>query len=204
MQEVKVATRIDQIMQLLIQAIETNQWSHPAVHDYKKVKDELTVHVGIILRGNRIVMPTFLRSKTVQLAHACHQGSVKTKRLLRTSGSQELTTPFKTKYTTAYCVKLQHQELMHSPPEPLKMTPLPKAPWKQVARDFLGPFPTGEYLLVVIDEFSRFPEVEIFTTISARAVIPRLDAIFARQVIPENLKSDNGPPFQGQEFKDCA
>ena len=91
MQEVKVATRIDQIMQLLIQAIETNQWSHPAVHDYKKVKDELTVHVGIILRGNRIVMPTFLRSKTVQLAHACHQGSVKTKRLLRKSGSQELT-----------------------------------------------------------------------------------------------------------------
>ena len=83
-QEVKVTTRIDQNIQLLIQAIETNQWSHPAVQDYKKVKDELTVHVGIILRGNTIVMPTSLRSKTVPLAHAGHQGIVKAKRLLRT------------------------------------------------------------------------------------------------------------------------
>ena len=47
------------------------------------------------------------------------------------------------------------------------MTPLPKAPWKQVATDFVGPFPTGEYLLVIIDEFSPFLDVEILTTISA-------------------------------------
>jgi hypothetical protein len=41
----------------------------------------------------------------------------------------------------------------HPPPEPLKMTQLPSGPWKEVAMDFLGPFPTGEYLLVVIDAF---------------------------------------------------
>ena len=87
--------------------------------------------------------------------------------LERKSSSQELTTSFKTKYTTAYCVKQQRQEFMHSPPILLKMTPLPKAPWKQVATDFVGPFPTGEYLLVIIDEFSPFLDVEILTTISA-------------------------------------
>ena len=81
----------------------------------------------------------------------------------------------------------------HPPPEPLKMTQLPSAPWKEVAMDFLGPFPTGEYLLVVIDAFSRFPEVEVPTTVSAKAVLPKLDAIFSRQGFPEVLKSDNGP-----------
>ncbi len=79
------------------------------------------------------------------------------------------------------------------------MTHLPSAPWKEVATDFLGLFPTGEYLLVVIDEFSRFPEVEVLTTVSAKAVLPKLDAIFSRQGIPEVLKSDNGSPFNGTE-----
>ena len=50
--------------------------------------------------------------------------------------------------------------------------------------DFLGPFPSGDYLLVVIDEYNRFPEVEIVKSTSAKSVIPRLDAIFARQGIP--------------------
>ena len=58
--------------------------------------------------------------------------------------------------------------------------------------------------MVVTDEFSRFPEVEILNSTSARAVIPKLDAIFARQGIPEVLKSDNGPLFNGLEFKNFA
>ncbi|CAB4026127.1 PREDICTED: uncharacterized protein K02A2.6-like [Paramuricea clavata] len=92
----------------------------------------------------------------------------------------------------------------HPPPEPLKMTQLPSTPWKEVAMDFLGPFPTGEYLLVVIDAFSRFPEVEVLTTVSAKAVLPKLDAIFSRQGLPEVLKSDNGSPFNGAEFESYA
>jgi len=84
------------------------------------------------------------------------------------------------------------------------MTPLPSAPWKEVAIDFAGPFPSGDYIMVVTDEFSHFPEVEILTSTSAKAVIPKLDAIFARQGIPDVLKSDNGPPFNGHEFKNFS
>lgn len=51
---------------------------------------------------------------------------------------------------------------------------------------------------------SRFPEVEILTSTSARATIPKLDAIFSRQGIPDIVKSDNGPPFNGAEFKSYA
>ncbi|CAB4036363.1 Retrovirus-related Pol poly [Paramuricea clavata] len=77
-----------------------------------------------------------------------------------------------------------------SPPEPLKPSPLPEKAWTNVAVDFVGPFPTGEYLIVVIDDYSLYPEVEILTTTSAKAAIPKLDAIFSRQGIPEILKSD--------------
>lgn len=58
--------------------------------------------------------------------------------------------------------------------------------------------------MVVTDEFSRFPEVEILTSTTARAVTPKLYAIFARQGIPDVLKSDNGPPFNGHEFKNLG
>ena len=54
--------------------------------------------------------------------------------------------------------------------------------------------------MVVIDTYSRYPEVELVTTTSARATIPKLDAIFARHGIPNNIKSDNGPTFFGDEF----
>ena len=88
--------------------------------------------------------------------------------------------------------------------EPLNMTPLPKAPWKEIAVDFVGPFPSGELLLVLIDEYSRFPEVEIVHSTSAMATIPKLDGIFSRQGIPDVVKSDNGPPFNSDEFANFA
>ena len=59
-----------------------------------------------------------------------------------------------------------------SRPEPLKMSPLPPAPWHMVNIDFCRPFPTGEYLLVVIDAYSRFPEVAMVHCTSAKATIP--------------------------------
>ena len=91
------------------------------------------------------------------------------------------------------------------PPEPLRMTTLSSAPWKEVAVDFAGPFPSGDYIMVVVDEFSRFPEVELLTSTSAaKAVVPKLDVIFSRQGVPDILKSDNGPPFNGHDFKNFA
>ena len=70
-----------------------------------------------------------------------------------------------------------------------------------MCRDFYGPLPSNEYLLVVIDRYSRFPDVEIMHSTKASAVIPKLDKIFAVHGIPKILKSDSGPPFNGEEYK---
>ena len=67
--------------------------------------------------------------------------------------------------------------------------------------DFCGPFLNGDHLLVVTDDFSRFPEVEILRSTSAKAVIPHLDSIFARQGIPEMVRTDNDPPFNSESFR---
>ena len=64
----------------------------------------------------------------------------------------------------------------------------------------LWTFTVWEYLLVVIDRYSRFPEVEIVRSTKATVVIPKLDKIFSVHGIPELVKTDNGPPFSGEEF----
>jgi hypothetical protein len=68
--------------------------------------------------------------------------------------------------------------------------------------DFCGPLPTGEYLFVIIDAYSRFPEVEIVHSTSAKAIIPKMDRIFSTHGIPDTLRSDNGPPFTSNEIRE--
>lgn len=69
---------------------------------------------------------------------------------------------------------------------------------------FFGLVPSGEYLLVISDECSRYPEVEIIASIKTKVVIPTLDNIFSVFGIPKSLKTDNGPPWKGETIKDFA
>ena len=67
--------------------------------------------------------------------------------------------------------------------------------------DFCGPFPTGEYILVVIDAYSRFPEIEIVKSTSAVSTIEKFERILATHGLPHIIKSDNGPPFNSNDIK---
>ena len=51
----------------------------------------------------------------------------------------------------------------------MRITPTEDKPWTSVAIDFYGPVPrTSQYLLVVIDTYSKFPEVEIVNSTEAK------------------------------------
>ncbi|XP_052777873.1 uncharacterized protein K02A2.6-like [Mya arenaria] len=88
--------------------------------------------------------------------------------------------------------------------EPLQMTEMPKQAWDSVSMDFCGPFPDGKYLLVLIDDFSRFPIVEIITSLNAKSVIEKLDKIFSEYGIPEVLRTDNEPPMNSADFQNFS
>ena len=87
------------------------------------------------------------------------------------------------------------------PPAPLQMSDIPEHQWHTVGVDFKESLPSGEYLLVVIDLYSRYPEVDIVKSTSAQAIIPKLDRIFATHGLPKKVKSDNGPPFNGSDIR---
>ena len=54
--------------------------------------------------------------------------------------------------------------------------------------------------MVGIDPYSRFPEVEIASSTSAKGTKPKLERVFATHGSPHIIKSDNDPHFSGQEF----
>ena len=69
-------------MRKLAKAIQAGQWTKDLT-DYVRFKDELSVSCGVILRDHRLIIPDSLRKKVVEIAHASHQGIVKTKQLIR-------------------------------------------------------------------------------------------------------------------------
>jgi hypothetical protein len=74
------------------------------------------------------------------------------------------------------------------------------APWSCIHVAFYGPAPAGEPLLVLLDETTGFPEVDI---IIKTTVFHRIRAsVFAQHGLPDTIKSDNGSPFQSKDVKD--
>ena len=199
-QEIQSATQADQQLQAVIKASQTGTW--PAeLQRFHHLRQELTITAdNVLLRGNRIIIPQALRPKTLKLAHQGHQGIVKTKQLLRSkvwwpaidNDAEQLINS---------CLACQATGLA-MPSTPVQMTTLPTHPWKSLRIDFCGPFPTGEMLFAMIDEYSRFPEVEIMKSTTTQSVILCMEKIFATHGIPEKITSDNGPPFHSHEFKD--
>ena len=105
-----------------------------------------------MLRGSRIVIPKALQDRAISIAHEGHQGLVKTKQLLREKIWFPRTDD-SVKQKIDKCIACQvNSSGNHS--DPLQMSTLPPEPWHTVHMGFCGPFPTGEYLFVVIDAYS--------------------------------------------------
>ena len=54
---------------------------------------------------------------------------------------------------------------------PVKITQLPERPWQDLALESLGPLPTGEHLLVLVDYFSRWVEVDVIYSTTSEVII---------------------------------
>ena len=208
--EVATETAKDKTLTTVIQAIHTNKWygvengiNKATFHTLHANRAELSLahKDSIILKGHRIVLAEALQNRAVKIAHAGHQGIMKTMALLREKVWFKNMQPL-----VEENIKNCHtcQISTHKPArEPLQMSPLPAAPWAEVSADF-GHLQNGKYLLVVTDEYSRYVVVDILDSISTTSVIPRLDKIFAEFGVPVSLKTDNGPPFNSHEFKTYA
>ena len=186
--EIVAATKDDTVLQACMSAIIDNNWSDLFAHAdpisqaeliraYTTFRDELTVTKDrdLLIRDHRLVIPKSLRKRILNIAHEGHQGITKTKALLK----EKVWFPSIDRLTEAIvrdCLACQSNTIEHNK-EPLKMSPLPSRPWSEISVDFAD-IPNGEHLLVVIDDYSRFPDVEIVSSTSAQQSDPQTRSHF--------------------------
>ena len=78
---------------------------------------------------------------------------------------------------------------------------MPERPWQDLALDLLGPMPTGEHLIVLIDYYRRWKEVDIVHATTSEKVIKCLDVQFARYDVSKSLRNDNGSNLVSEEVE---
>ena len=108
----------------------------------------------------RIVLPTKLQQKIIKTAHKLvHLGTTKTKQMLRAKcwfpGMDGMIGQM-----VGHCYDCQ-VTTQDRRQEPIKPSVIPKEPWEDISVDFGGPYPDGHYNLVVLDQRTRYPEVEV-------------------------------------------
>ena len=64
--------------------------------------------------------------------------------------------------------------------DPLIPSKSPREPWANLAADHWGPTEDGKYVLLVIDELTRYPEAIVVNITRADANIEAFDNIFSR------------------------
>ena len=88
------------------------------------------------------------------------------------------------------------------PREPLITATLPSHPWEKVASDLFHL--NNSTYLIVVDYFSRYPEVIQLKSTTSASVIKALKSIFSHHGVPSVFMSDNGPQFVSKEMKKFA
>ncbi|XP_021343899.1 uncharacterized protein K02A2.6-like [Mizuhopecten yessoensis] len=196
--EVEEASKVDEELTMIRDSLSSTRWEK-SCPQYYPVRDELSRLGYLVLRGTRLVIPKSLRERCVQLAHQGHLGIVGTKQQLRT----KVWWPQMDKDVEKHVKSCHGCQIVESTvhPEPLKPTELPTGPWQDLAIDLLGPLPTGHYVFVVVDYYSRYYEIDIMKDTSSVKIVESLENMFCRHGLPVSVTSDNGPQFKSEQFR---
>ena len=206
MEDVRQETHKSALLQKLIKCLRTGEltgdsgmrpfMSADIVHD-------LHVIDGIVFRGKRVVIPESLHDRIIKVSHEGHQGICKTKALVRQfcwfPGLDK-----KVERRVRECLPCQSVQPSKYQ-EPIKHNELPDGPWQYTEMDFQGPYPKGDYIFVLIDRYSHWPEVAFFKNApTSVSTIKVMKEIFSRKGIPYTCQSDNGQPFRSTDMKTFA
>jgi transposase InsO family protein len=197
---IKKKAQVDPVLSIVYRYIQSG-W--PCVVDadmipYKNRSDQLTIHQGCIIWGDRVVVPPSLGSAMLTELHDTHPGMKRMKRLARSYVCWPKIDPDieQTVSTCPVCQKMRSEQAK-APVHPWTFS---SQPWSRIHIDFAGPI-AGKMYLVVVDAYIKFPEVVKMTTTTGMTTINALRDIFSRHGLPEILVSNNGPQFIAGEFQ---
>ncbi|KAE8738817.1 hypothetical protein FOCC_FOCC015686, partial [Frankliniella occidentalis] len=190
-------TEKDTEIQDILKCLRTGRWTQE-LKQYRSLEPLLMECQGLLLKGQKIVLPKTLWDQALKLAHEGHLGMTAMKRTLRLKvwwlGMDRFVEDF-----VSMCFGCQLVNKSFTP-EPIVSTALPAYAWEYVAVDFFE-F-DHKYLLALTDYYSRYVRIEVTKDETALTAVNVLEKIFIELSRPRKLASDNGPCFASKLFQD--
>ncbi|XP_058449437.1 uncharacterized protein K02A2.6-like [Malaya genurostris] len=161
-------------------------------------RDALSVVEECLMYGERVVIPQAYRKRVLQQLHKGHPGVER----MRSIARQYVFWPnidddvAKTVGKCNDCASVAKTDRKTN----LESWPSPEKSWQRVHLNYAGPV-GGQYYLILVDAFSKWPEVIQTKDITTAVTLRMLRGIFARFGYPETLVTDNGTQFTSEQFE---
>ena len=169
----------------------------PAIAKYYwDFRDELSTDDGLLLKGPSLVIPAVLRESYLQRLHEGHLSANK----VGSNAKQHMFWPGMKADIMDYTRRCQVCIKRSRPArELLQPHEIPDGPWQKLGMDFFD-F-KGKCYILICDYFPKFPFMFSCKT-SYGSFKDHLIDLFANEGYPREIISDNGLPFNSQEFAD--
>jgi hypothetical protein len=158
---------------------------------------EISTSQGCLLWGNRVIIPSKLRKQLLAEIHNGHLGMVRMKSVARSfvwwPGMDS-----QIENTARQCSNCQ--QIQRMPTAVVHTWERPSDPWQRIHADFLGPI-DGQMFLIVVDAYSKWPEVVTMSDTTSARTIAALRSLFAVWGLPKHLHTDNAQQFCSSEFE---
>lgn len=153
---------------------------------------------NILMYGERVVIPNTLHKRILKDFHTGHPGINRMKSLMRAyvywKGMDNDVTTMVGRCKGCILAS-KSPNILHNP------WPKTDKPWSRIHIDFAGPINKWHYL-VIVDSYSKWPEVFQMKKPTSQKVIYKLHELFARFGVPDTIVSDNGTQFTSKDFAD--
>ena len=171
------------------------------LHPYWSFRDELAVEDGLVLKGERIVIPPSVQDYILGKLHEGHQGAEKTKLRARDCVFW-LDINKDIEERTRTCATCQEHRRSQQK-EPLIQHEVPTRPWQVLGTDLF--FFDGDTYLIIADYYLKFFFVrKMPTQCTSQAVVNSTKEIFSEQGVPEKVISDNGRHYDSAVYRAFA
>ena len=155
---------------------------------------------GLILKGDRIIIPEPLRGWVLEVLHTGHQGETKCLLLARESVFWPSITNDIKQLVKDCDVYNKYQA--GQPKLPVMQPGLPTRPRKKLGTDIFE-FKGNKYLMIV-DYYSRFPVIRLLGKIIADTICNHFTSVLAEYGLPSVIIDDFGTQYINTKFKDSC
>ena len=198
LEKIKDETKCDETLQVLARTV-TNGWPQyrnqcpDNIAPFWNFRDEIVVFSGVLLKGNRVIIPKNMQAEILVKIHTGHQGIEK----CRLRARETVYWCGDIDNMIRKCDVCQHNQTAQPKEE---MIPIDATyPWEMVGSDMFH-FRGDEYLLVV-DYYSSYPIIRKLSSTTSCAVVSKLKLIFSEFGIPNFFISDNARQYDSAEFR---